>query len=431
MTVRSVSSASGGRQLFKMALTAGMASYLGSSIIVSVGIAIAIWQISFVMSAWAVGIVSGGLTLAIAAGALVGGPLADRFGHHRIFNIAIIVFALGAALMALASNADMLVLAAVIGGFSSGAALPASVALLSERAPQDAQARLVSFTQVMWTVGIAGSMGFGFVFSGLGLAGVRIIFTVLALTGLITFAASAFGGVFGAAPVSSAPDEGMENAPSGFALARLFRDPVLRRTTVLIILFYICWGLLANTFGQFQNYFLVMVSGASQPLATGLSVAIEIVVLALAVFYVRLVDTRFRNPVFYAGAAAIVVAMVMLAVSGGSQLGLVIIGLCLYQFGCCFAGEATYKVWTQESFPARARASALGLSYAVSRFVCAGFAFVTPSILAASASLFLWTLAGLALAALVFGAGVIANLNHRGIVPGPRHAASAMPKALA
>src|SRR5690606_15514126 len=62
---------------WKLATLSGMASYLDSGIIVSVGVSLAIWGEHFDMSVWMLGSISAVLTACIAVGSLVGGRLAD------------------------------------------------------------------------------------------------------------------------------------------------------------------------------------------------------------------------------------------------------------------------------------------------------------------------------------------------------------------
>ena len=60
------------------------------------------------------------------------------------------------------------------------------------------------------------------------------------------------------------------------------------------------------------------------------------------------------------------------------------------------AGEAMYKVWTQESILVEVRSSAQGLMNEISRIACALFAFVTPAlVLPGVIKITLWYFAGI------------------------------------
>ena len=72
-------------------------------------------------------------------------------------------------------------------------------------------------------------------------------------------------------------------------------------------------------------------------------------------------------------------AMVGMAVIGGSAGFIALaITIAFYNFGNPLAGEAIYKVWTQESFPTESRAFLQGVINGFSRLCCGLFAFVTP-----------------------------------------------------
>lgn len=392
------------RRHWMMAVAAGMASYLDSSIIVSTGICLPIWTKSFDFSVWMAGAVSAFLTFAIAAGAVIGGRISDLFGRTRVFNIDILVYAVGVAMVALAGNQTMILIGIVIAGVAAGADLPTSVAVVSERSPAGAQGRLVGFTQVMWTVGIAVTQALGFALSTTGVIGTRLMFGWLVLVAVGTWAFRVYNRGFRSleAEIHPAGDQGQ-----AMPLRELIKSRPLMVALLLTGVFYIAWGLLANTFGQFQTYLLVTVSGASQTAATAIGLIGIPIGLIGALLYLRVLDNHWRNRTFYIGASLQVLAMIIVALSGGSIYPLLLSGLWLFGISNCFAGEATYKVWTQESFPVNARATAQGISYGVGRACFGAFAFVTPAILDFSPSVLLWMLVAFAALTLLFGAAVI------------------------
>lgn len=70
--------------------------------------------------------------------------------------------------------------------------------------------------------------------------------------------------------------------------------------------------------------------------------------------------------------------MVSSSLGGGAGFIALATTIAFYNFGNPLAGEAIYKVWTQESFPAETRASLQGFINGFSRLCCGLFAFVTP-----------------------------------------------------
>lgn len=143
-----------------------------------------------------------------------------------------------------------------------------------------------------------------------------------------------------------------------------------------ILLFYVCWNLLANTFGQFQTYILVK-ANASQSLATGCGIVLNIAGLICGILFASAAGSKHRNKFFYVGIFIQAAAMIGIALGGGSIFTIVMMIAC-YNIGNQFAGESIYKVWTQESFPSEARASMQGFINGFSRFCCGLFALITP-----------------------------------------------------
>ncbi|WP_147918735.1 MFS transporter [Ruania zhangjianzhongii] len=415
------------RRHWLLAISAGMASYLDAAIIVSLGVGLVLIEEHFGLSKWEVGALSSCLTFAIAFGALFGGRIADRLGRMRVFTAYILIYAVGMALMALAPSEPLLFAGVIIAGAAAGADLPTSVAVVSERAPARAQGRLVTVTQVMWASGIPITQGLAFLLADAGMTGIRIIFGQLAVLAVITWAFRRFhpwlrsleDDVAQARAASTTPAT-VAAEPAPMRLRAVLAKRVFLVPTLLTMLFYIFWGLVANTFGQFQTYFLVNAGGASQSFATGFGALLTLLGLAVMIIFVRLVDTRWRNLVFVIGGLLQAVSMMIAGVGNGVLL-IYVLAIAVFNVGSNLSGEANYKVWTQESLPINVRASVQGFTYAVGRFVFGLFALVTPTLLATNRDGLLWLLVAFSLAALVVGVVTFRFLNARGLRPGRAH----------
>ncbi|MGO1768986.1 MAG: MFS transporter [Microbacterium sp.] len=410
------------RRHWLLAVSAGMASYLDAAIIVSLGVGLVLIEQHFELNTWEVGALSSCLTFAIAIGALFGGRIADRFGRMRVFTIYILIYAVGMALMASAVDQIMLFVGVIVAGAAAGADLPTSVAVVSERAPSRAQGRLVVVTQVMWAAGIPVTQGLAFLLADLEMMGIRIIFGQLAVVAIVTWAIRRFHPWLRSleGDVSRARAENAISAvaaPASIRLRDVLRQKAFLVPTVLTMVFYIFWGLVANTFGQFQTYFLVNAGGASQSFATGFGALLTLLGLLVMVVFVRLVDTRWRNLVFIIGGLLQAVSM-MIAGAGNGVLLIYVLAIAVFNVGSNLSGEANYKVWTQESLPINVRASVQGFTYAIGRFVFGLFALVTPTLLASHRDGLLWLLVVFALLALVTGVLTFRFLNSRGLRPG-------------
>ncbi len=132
-----------------LAVAAGIGSMLGSGCIVGLSATIPVWQKGLELTTGQVGIISGGLTFAIAFGSLFTGQISKLFGLIRAFNWINLFYAIGAAICIFSSSFPMLLLGVIIMGVASGADLPLSLTVVSHDAPDEqTSARLISSTQI-------------------------------------------------------------------------------------------------------------------------------------------------------------------------------------------------------------------------------------------------------------------------------------------
>jgi MFS transporter, SP family, inositol transporter len=388
------------KRLWKVATLSGMASYLDAALIVSIGVNLAIYRDAYDMGVWMAGAISAIVTICIAVGSLVGGRLADVFGRRRLYNLDILCYALGAIIITLAPDDITLLVGVLLAGLAAGADLPTSLAVVSDAAPDHARGRLIAFTQVMWMMGIIVVVFVGFALSDTGMLGARLITGHLAVAALVTWHLRS------RLELATGPDPAQDQVPTeksaeqqGVALRNVWTRAALV-PMLATFAFYVTWGLGANTMGQFTTYLLVTVSGASQSVATGINLACLPIGLVLTLAFVRIADGPRRDRMFYVATLVQIAAFAIGTLTLGAIVGFLVFYV-LYQLSYPFAGEANYKVWSQLTLPADTRGTTQGITYAVSRGVFAGVAFVTPALLDRSPSLLLWVITGcMALSAL-------------------------------
>ena len=153
---------------------------------------------------------------------------------------------------------------------------------------------------------------------------------------------------------------------------------VLLTYFLAIVIFYVGWNLLANTWGQFQTY-MFSEAGAAQSLATGLGIILNFVTLVLNIVFASIAGGKYRNKAFFTGIVISLIAMAAMAM-GGANLWVIVGATAFMNLGSPLAGEALYKVWTQESFPIEIRASIQGFINGFSRLCCGLFALITPAL---------------------------------------------------
>ncbi|MEY2349119.1 MFS transporter [Lentilactobacillus buchneri] len=369
-----------------LAYAAGIGSMLGSGIIVGLAATISVWQSGLGLTNGQVGIISGALTFAIAFGLLFGGRIAESIGLIKVFNWINLFYAIGAGIAVFAPNYITLLIGVVITGIASGTDLPISLTVVSRDSPDaKTSAKLVSSTQIFWQAGIFISYIGAFAVSKMtGATGARIVFGLLVIFAIITWLWRTMSSKFkelhdeGTARYEENRKNSKEVATKSVTKILFGENKKFLYFFIAILIFYIGWNLLANTWGQFQTFMMVK-ANASQSLATGAGIVLNVIALVVSAVFSSIAGSKYRNTGFVIGAVIMFLAMVGMTMGGGSLIA-IIVAIGFYNIGSPMAGEALYKVWTQESFPVEVRSSIQGIINGTSRVVCALFAFVTPAL---------------------------------------------------
>lgn len=90
-----------------------------------------------------------------AIGAIILGPLADKFGRKRLLLVSVFIFSVGCILSSFAENLTQLEILRFITGLGLGAALPNAVTLLSEYCPARKRAFIVNTMYCGFPIGAA------------------------------------------------------------------------------------------------------------------------------------------------------------------------------------------------------------------------------------------------------------------------------------
>lgn len=404
------------RKTFSLVLVAGTASYLDSSLLVSLGVALPIWTRIMHLSPLLSGLISTLLTLMVALGAVVGGWLADRFGRVRVFNLDILFVAVGAIIIAFAPNLPILLTGTIVAGIASGADLPTSLAVISERTSDAMYGRAITITQIFWTVGILLSQFLGFLTSAMTVGSVRVIFSVIALVALVNWSVRVFSPKFKRVEDSLVDDQkatfNSQNGQQRVKLGEILKNPAYLKILVALTMFYLFWNLPANTWGSFVNYFLVTVSHRTQAFATLVALIANVFNLASNSIYVKVADTKYRYPVMEGAILIGAVSFFCAGVWSDVWWAFAIAYVC-YSATNTLCGEPIYKIWTQTFYPVEVRASITGFSYGFVRLCTAIFSLFTPTLMAWSVQNFLWIIFACALISGVFAIGIVQMLRHR------------------
>ncbi len=368
-------------QQWKWSALAGMASYLDAGSIVALGVGMLNFEKAFSLTKGEVGTLAalGPNAIGCAVGAVVGGWLGDKLGRKRIYQYDLIVYAVGILLAAFAVNREMLFLGTVIIGLAVGADVPTSLALVGEFAPAKARGKLLGFTQISWSLGpvvvfILAALFGTFLPPEHQLLGTRIVLLHLFVVAVVTWA------------LRQGLTESVvwkEAAASTTAVSRnlgvLFKGKNLN-ALIWTATIYLFWNLAAGTAGIFGPY-LIETLNAGGPVSS--------VLLSCSGFLIGMVVTAFvfmphsdgsyktRRLIWGIGALIQVVAYAILLFLPFS-IPVALANILLFSVGGALAGEAFYKVFSQELFPTMLRSTAQGITFGIARVILGIWSFFVP-----------------------------------------------------
>ncbi len=370
------------RAAWRVAILAGMASYLDAGAIVTSGAALVLYKDAFGLTLDQIGQLSAMLTLLFAVGALIGGRLGDRFGRRRVFSITLLGLAVGIAMMAFANGVPMLYAATAVVGFCIGADLPVSMAMIAEEAPPGAKGRMVAFSHVLWMVAIITVLMCQTAFGHLGATGARYMWLHLLIVAIIVLVARTTlpeSREWTRAQAAAAEPQAQEGTVDSGRLRDLLRGPWLA-PLVALALFYGIVNLSANTGGQFGTLLYTQLGGLSVSAAGAVNLAGFGVAFVSTLAFMRLIDRPSRMTLFLVGGVIYTAAQALPLVFGYHAWTLMGWTM-LSGIGGAFAGEPMWKIWSQELFPTLLRSTAQGATTFFTRVLAAAAALVTPRLM--------------------------------------------------
>ncbi len=367
------------RAAWRVALLAGMASYLDAGAIITSGGALVLYKEHFGLTMAQIGQLSAVLTALFAIGALVGGRLGDRYGRRKVFTVTMLGLAAGTATLTFAPDVSALYIGTVLVGFCIGADLPVSMAMIAEEAPPGYKGRLIAFSHVLWMAAIGTTFLVQIAAGELGALGARIMWGhILAVTVLVLLLRSTL-------PESEEwlranARRNLTDAGGQAVESNGLRELVSRRYIgpfIALGLFYGVFNLAANTGGQFGTLLYTELAHTSVSTAAMVNTAQLVVSFAAALLFMRTVDLPSRMHWFLIGGVLAVAGQAMPLVFGVNLWSLAAWQM-LQGIGGAFAGESMWKVWSQELFPTLLRSTAQGATTFFTRMLAAVCALGTP-----------------------------------------------------
>jgi MFS transporter, SP family, arabinose:H+ symporter len=138
--------------LFRLTLLATLGGFLFGYDTSNIGSALNF--VPYNLTGLAEGYLVSGASLGAAAGAILAGPLADRYGRKILLVVDAGIYAVGSILSAVTPDAAVLLIARTLIGIAIGADSAIATAYIAEYAPKDRRGSLSLLQQWMITVGI-------------------------------------------------------------------------------------------------------------------------------------------------------------------------------------------------------------------------------------------------------------------------------------
>ncbi|MHA4871755.1 MFS transporter [Duganella sp. PWIR1] len=381
------------RSAWRVAILAGMASYLDAGAIITSGGALVLYKEYFGLTLTQIGQLSAVLTGLFAIGALVGGRLGDRYGRRKVFTVTMIGLAAGTAMLTFAPSVAMLYAGTAVVGFCIGADLPVSMAMIAEEAPPGYKGRLIAFSHVLWMAAICAAFVMQVLVGDMGVTGGRIMWAHILLVTLLVLALRSTlpeSQEWTRAHARRSNTIGSDDAPATEGLRQLFSRRYIG-PCIALSLFYGVFNLAANTGGQFGTLLYTELAQTSVSVAGMINTVQFGISFCCAVLFMRTVDLPSRMTWFLLGGLLVIAGQIVPVVFGVNVVSLAAWQI-LQGVGGAFAGESMWKVWSQELFPTLLRSTAQGAATFFTRMLAAVCALGTPYLIQSGPSTLFITL---------------------------------------
>lgn len=370
---------------WKATVAISMANYIEAGSIIAAASSLTLWQTYLGFDSLGVGLL-GALSanaLGAAIGALIGGPLTDKYGRKLIFSYDLMVYMIGVALIAISVSFPMLLIGTIITGIAVGAGVPVSWTYIAEESPKEKRAAHVGAAQLAWSIGPMITFALAVIVAPLGLLGSRLIFAhllIIAAIALYIRRGLPESKIWEEQKAKDDADKANGIVKKGI-LKELFTLKPNREALFLLLGIYLFWNLTAGAMGYFMPYIYENVGGLSNMQANLLqSFLWMFTVLTTFFIFMKIGDKMSRKTLFTIGAAMGVVAWVILTFMPMTWPTLISFVI-LWGSAAGIGAQAFYALWTSELFPTRYRATAQGLMYFIVRTGIALWSIALPVIM--------------------------------------------------
>lgn len=394
---------------WRATIAVAMSNYIEAGSIIAIATSLGFWQAAFGISNFAVGLLAALSANAFGAaiGAILGGPLCDRFGRKAIYTYDLLVYMVGVLLAAFAANFTMLLAAFVITGIAVGAGVPASWTYIAEQAPSVERAKHVGTAQLAWSVGPFIGFALAAALAPLELLGSRLIFLHLFVVAAIVWWVRQ-----GLAESQIWADEAVNESRelTSSVGVRGLRGLFSRKVNITGLLFlggiYLFWNTVAGQAGIFMPR-VYDTAGLHSPVQQNLlQVLVWGCTVAATYFgFMRYADRVSQRALYSFGAALGIAGWIVLVAFTDSGIATMLIFAVLWGVSSGIGAQAFYSLWASELFATPYRASAQGTMFFVVRTATGLLSYFFPTMLAVIGLTWVGVLlVGLLTVALIIGA---------------------------
>jgi len=371
---------------WRATIAVAMSNYIEAGSIIAIATSLAFWQSEFRLGNFAVGLLAALSANAFGAaiGAILGGPLCDRYGRKAIYTYDLLVYMVGVLLAAFAVDYAMLLAAFVITGVAVGAGVPASWTYIAEQAPTDGRAKHVGTAQLAWSVGPLIGFALAAALAPLGLLGSRLVFLHLFVVAAVVWWVRQ-----GLAESEIWTEEG-QREPAAVESAvglRGLRGLFTRRVNITALLFlggiYLFWNTVAGQAGIFMPR-VYDAAGLHSPIAQNmLQVLVWGCTVAATYFgFMRYADRVSQRLLYVVGAALGILGWIVLVAFTDGGVPTMLAFAVLWGVSAGIGAQAFYSLWASELFATPYRASAQGVMFCVVRSFTGLLSYFFPTLLA-------------------------------------------------
>ncbi|WP_338602553.1 MFS transporter [Sulfolobus tengchongensis] len=384
---------------YRWTILSALADFLDAGSIVAGGASVSIWTSYFSLSSLLLGLIASLSPNAFAAGigALIAGPLGDKYGRKAIYMYDLIFYAIGALIVAASVNYFMLLIGYIIIGLAVGVDVPTSWSLIAELAPRRNRGRLMAFTNLFWYIGPIIILLLGIGTTPLGVNSFRVLFGFLTVIAIVTWVLRR--------GIIESPRWGLAKGKEEVvkqALAELGQDVNIAEASkpqskakwsdifkywkglAFMIPIYIFWGIPAGTFGFFLPFLIEDLGSKSPIVGDAVQIAWFITaIIGVVGVYMQLSDKVNRKILYAIGSLICAIGFALPIGLPFKILWVALFNVFLFGFGHGMGLWPQTRVWSVELFPTEIRNTAQGFVWAWMRIALGVWSIFVPSIISA------------------------------------------------